>query len=58
MEQNTKPVASYYYSKREWDRLGCGPLPPERDRDRIQAHQDAVAQGNPKTDGKVVKGYN
>lgn len=25
------PVAGYYYSKNEWDRLGCGPLPPERD---------------------------
>ncbi len=20
----------YYYSQAEWDRLGCGPLPPER----------------------------
>lgn len=20
----------YYYSEAEWDRLGCGPLPPER----------------------------
>jgi hypothetical protein len=20
----------YYYSESEWDRLGCGPLPPER----------------------------
>ena len=21
----------YYYTKEEWDRLGCGPLPEERD---------------------------
>ena len=21
----------YYYSPKEWDRLGCGPLPEERD---------------------------
>ena len=26
-----KPVPEYYYSEREWDRLGCGPLPAERD---------------------------
>jgi hypothetical protein len=55
MEQNKKPVEQYYYSEEEWARLGCGPLPPERDRNRfIEAH----AQGNPRTDGKVVKGYN
>jgi hypothetical protein len=26
-----RPVDQYYYSKEEWERLGCGPLPPERD---------------------------
>lgn len=57
MEQNKKPVASYYYSEREWNRLGCGPLPPERDIDN-KAHQNAAARGNPKIDGNVVKGYN
>jgi hypothetical protein len=56
MEQNKKPVAQYYYSEEEWARLGCGPLPKERDRGRI--HQDAHAKGNPKIDGKAVKGYN
>jgi len=56
MEQNKKPVAQYYYSEEEWARLGCGPLPKERDRGRI--HQDAHAKGNPKIDGKNVKGYN
>lgn len=56
MEHNKKPVEKYYYSEKEWDRLGCGPLPAERDRNR--RFQDAVAQGNPKIDGKAVKGYN
>jgi hypothetical protein len=56
MEQKRKPVEKYYYSEQEWDRLGCGPLPPERDRG--QTHQDAHAKGNPKIDGKAVKGYN
>ena len=56
MEQQKKtPVDSYYYSEDEWNRLGCGPLPPERDRNRLQ---DAHAKGNPKIDGKNVKGYN
>jgi len=56
MEQNKKPVAQYYYSQKEWDRLGCGPLPAERD--RHQTHQAAHAKGNPVIDGKAVKGYN
>ncbi len=25
----------YYYSASEWDRLGCGPLPEERDISKI-----------------------
>lgn len=53
---NQKPVEKYYYSEKEWARLGCGPLPPERD--RVHRHQDAVAKGNPKIDGKHIKGYN
>lgn len=56
MEQNKNPVAQFYYSKEEWDRLGCGPLPPERD--RSNQLQNAVARGNPSIDGKNVKGYN
>jgi hypothetical protein len=55
MEQNKKPVQQYYYSDHEWARLGCGPLPDERDRFKII---DAHAKGNPKIDGKAVKGYN
>ena len=34
MDKNKQPVEGYYYSEEEWDRLGCGPLPPERDRNR------------------------
>lgn len=56
MEQSKKPVSQFYYSREEWDRLGCGPLPAERD--RANQLQNAVAKGNPATDGKHVKGYN
>ena len=57
---NKNPVDSYYYSEQEWARLGCGPLPLERNREqqRKQSHQDAAAKGNPKIDNNVVKGYN
>ena len=56
MEQNKKPVEQYYYSEKEWSRLGCGQLPAERDR----AHQveNVIARSNPGTDGKVIKGSN
>jgi hypothetical protein len=56
MEQHKKPVDGFYYSEKEWDRLGCGPLPPERV--RAQRHMENHAKGNPVIDGKVVKGYN
>jgi len=58
VEQHKKPpVASYYYySENEWARLGCGPLPPERDRARQL--ENVAAKGNPKIDGKNIKGYN
>ena len=55
MERNNKPVQQYYYSEKEWDRLGCGPLPKERKRENFQK---AHAKGNPRIDGKAVKGYN
>lgn len=56
MEHNKKPVDQYYYSEDEWARLGCGPLPPERD--RAKKIENVMSRGNPKTDGKVLKGYN
>jgi hypothetical protein len=57
MEQQKKtPVEQYYYSEDEWARLGCGPLPPKRDRNHQL--QNVVARGNPAVDGHVVKGYN
>ena len=55
MEQNKRPVEQCYYSEDEWARLGCGTLPEERDRNRLQ---DAHASGNPAIDGKAVKGNN
>jgi hypothetical protein len=55
MEQNKQPVKQFFYSDREWDRLGCGPIPEERKRDSfIEAH----AKGNPKFDKNIVRGYN
>ena len=29
-EESKNKIPSYYYSEKEWDRLGCGPLPNER----------------------------
>ena len=34
------PVQSYYYSEEEWSRLGCGPLPPERNRELAKSASD------------------
>jgi hypothetical protein len=56
MEQNKKPVDKFFYSEKEWDRLGCGPLP--RKRDIAQQHVESHAKGNPKVDNNVSKGYN
>ena len=56
MEQKKKPVAQFYYSEDEWARLGCGPLPPERD--VAQQRQDVISRGNPPTDNNAIKGYN
>ena len=56
MEQNKKdPVKQFFYSDKEWDRLGCGPLPEERKRENFI---DAHAKGNHKIDKNIVKGYN
>ena len=56
MEQPKKPVEQFYYSREEWDRLGCGPLPAERDRSRQLTN--VHSRGNPPTDNNHVKGYN
>ena len=56
MEQPRKPVGQYYYSEDEWKRLGCGPLPPERDRNRQL--ENVMFKGNPPTDNNAIKGYN
>lgn len=54
MDQYKKSVEKLYYSEQEWARLACGPLPTERNKQ----HGEVCAKGNPKIDGKVVKGYN
>lgn len=60
MDSAKKPVEQYYYSKEEWDRLGCGPLPPERDieKQRRESLVKTIFRGNPRIDGNAVKGYN
>jgi hypothetical protein len=55
-QQKKPPVDQYYYSEDEWARLGCGPLPQERD--RAQQLENVMARGNPGIDGKNIKGYN
>ena len=55
-QKNKQPVEQFYYSKEEWDRLGCGPLPAERD--RAQQHREVHSRGNPPVDNNHVKGYN
>jgi hypothetical protein len=56
MKQIQRPVEQYYYSQEEWDRLGCGPLPPERN--RLRQTEKIMAKGNPPIDNNVIKGYN
>ena len=55
MTQPSQPVEQYYYSEEEWARLGCGPLPNKRRREKFL---EQCARGNPRIDGKHVKGYN
>lgn len=42
VENQKQPVPEYFFSAGEWDRLGCGPLPPERDKDRQDISQKSV----------------
>jgi hypothetical protein len=50
------PVERYYYSKDEWSRLSCGPLPAKRA--RVRRLENVMFKGNPKIDGKNIKDYN
>lgn len=52
MEQNKEPVKQFFYSEKEWDRLGCGPLPEKRQRQSVQPPH---ANGNPIINGKVMQ---
>lgn len=63
MDQSKKPVDQYYYSESEWARLGCGPLPDQRNCNKqkdftSKQKSDIIARGNPKVDNNVIKGYN
>jgi hypothetical protein len=63
VEQSKKSRDQYYYSESEWARLGCGPLPDHRNRDKekeftAKQKSDILARGNPAIDGKNIKGYN
>jgi hypothetical protein len=51
--QQKQPVPGYYYSLGEWNRLGCGPLPPERNRELQKTIERSVPN---KAD--AGKGYN
>ena len=50
MEQNKQPVKQFYYSEKEWSRLGCGPLPAERDTKFYGVIDDNVPVDNSKID--------
>jgi hypothetical protein len=52
MQDKKTPVPQYYFSPGEWDRLGCGPLPPERDMDRQDQQQLEKSWTNPEDAGK------
>lgn len=56
MKDKQTPVPQYYFSTSEWDRLGCGPLPAERDMAK-QGLQPQLEKSvtNPEDAGK---GYN
>ena len=40
--QKKQPVPQYYFAPGEWDRLGCGPLPDERNRDLQKIVKESV----------------
>jgi hypothetical protein len=48
MEQNKQPVNQYHFSR---------PVSLTKEK-QSKEHLDACARGNPKIDGKFVKGYN
>ncbi len=44
--QKKQPVPQYYFAPGEWDRLGCGPLPDERNRDLQKTVEKPVETKN------------
>ena len=53
MQQQKPPVPEYFFSAGEWNRLGCGPLPDERNKDLQQALERSVEDNE-----DAGKGYN
>jgi hypothetical protein len=50
---------AYYYSEKEWDRLGCGPLPIERDINQLELDLRIPSEfdtSNAKNECKIVIG--
>lgn len=50
--QQKQPMPQYYFSPGEWDRLGCGPLPDERNRD-LQKTVEETAEDNDGLDSNI-----
>ena len=50
--QQKQPVPSYYFAPSEWDRLGCGPLPAERNRE-LQHTEENSAENNDGMDSNI-----
>lgn len=48
----------YYYSQAEWDRLGCGPLPPERSISNLQRQEEIVYYVYPEHQGEEDRPLN
>lgn len=50
--QKKQPVPQYYFSSSEWDRLGCGPLPDERNQE-LQKTEKISAENKDGLDSSI-----
>lgn len=48
----------YYYSEAEWNRLGCGPLPAERDLSLLKKEEPEVFYVYPEQQGEEDRPLN
>jgi|LakMenEpi03Aug12_release.lakeMendotaPanAssembly.Ray.scaffolds.fasta_scaffold3502069_1 hypothetical protein len=44
--QKKQPVPEYYFAPGEWDRLGCGPLPDERNLELQRTEKNSAENKN------------